>query len=246
MTTIDATSTIELAPPVLPFRIPSEPFAEEAQWILREHEIVVYDDQVSLDRKAAIGAELVRIQKELTDGTFRGWAARNLPKISERTLRRYKAIFRRQNEPLAQEDPEAFLASIYGNVDADDPSEPGADVNVRSRTGGAKPPSKRPSKKAAKATPKANAAPPSSNSPPPTKTPPPSSGALDKVPFEAARDRVAEALEEAVGDWKLRYGEPLLEHPGVSRRDAGELENILAEFDLAVETVVEKMRSLGS
>jgi hypothetical protein len=109
-----------------------EPFVEEAQWILREHEIVVYDDQVSLDRKAAIGEELVRIQKELPRGVpFRGWAERNLRGLSERTLRRYKAIFRRKNEPLAQSDPAAFLASIYGNSDADDPSEAGADVNVR-------------------------------------------------------------------------------------------------------------------
>jgi hypothetical protein len=106
-------NTIELAPAVVPSRIGSEPFADEAEWILREHEIVVYDDLVSLDRKAAIGEKLVRIQNELPDGAFRGWAQRNLPGVSERTLRRYKSIFRRQNEPLAQSDPGAFLAQVY-------------------------------------------------------------------------------------------------------------------------------------
>jgi hypothetical protein len=53
-------------------------------------------------------------------------------------------------------------------------------------------------------------------------------------------------MEEMGLDWKLQYGEPLLEHPGASPRDAGEIENILAEFDLAVETLVERLRSLGS
>jgi hypothetical protein len=200
---MSTTDIIELAPAKLPARGSSEPFAEEAEWILREHEIVVYDDLESLDRKAAIGAELVRIQNELPNGDFRGWAERNLRGVSERTLRRYKAIFRRKDEPLAQSDPAAFLASIYGNSDAaDDPAAGGADVNVRSQTGETKPPEKR-TRKSRKVktntTPAAtNTTPPSGDAPPPVPKP----RAVGKVSLEIALANAAVALEKAVGDWK--------------------------------------------
>ena len=85
------------------------------------------------------------------------------------------------------------------------------------------------------------------DAPPPIKNnPPPPSTALDRVPFETARERVADAIEEMGLDWKSQYGEPLLEHPGANPRVAGELEEILAEFDLVLETIVERLRSLGS
>jgi hypothetical protein len=71
-----------------------------------------------------------------------------------------------------------------------------------------------------------------------------------ELPFVAAAENAAEALEEMGGDWKLRFFEPLLEHPEVSPRISGELENLIVDFDLALDAIVEKLRdcslSVGS
>jgi hypothetical protein len=185
MNTITTNDTI-LEPPSS--TVEPEPFVEEAQWILREHEMVLYDQESIIERSARIGEELIRIQKGLPYGKWGDWAKRNLKGISERHLRRYKAIARRKNEPRALEDPAGFLAEIYGNVDTDDPS---SDVNVRSGNDEGKPPPKRTSKSR-----KAKA--------PPTTTPPPAPKplAVGKVSLEIAFANAAEALEKAVGDWK--------------------------------------------
>jgi hypothetical protein len=166
-----------------------EPFVEEAEWIRREHEMVLYDQESIIERSARIGEELERIKRGLPYGEWGGWLERNLKGISERHLRRYREIFRRKNEPLASEDPARFLAGIYGNVDADAAAaDPTSDVNVRTGNDEAKPPPKRTSKsRKPKAPPPPITTPPAANTAPP---PPPTPAAtLDRVPFETARDR---------------------------------------------------------
>jgi hypothetical protein len=100
--------------------VPSEPCAEEAEWIRREHEILTYDAAAFIERAAALGETLVKTKEKVKaalggHGAWGPWVARNLPNISDRTVRRYMEIFRRKSEPLALEDPGAFLAEVHGH-----------------------------------------------------------------------------------------------------------------------------------
>jgi hypothetical protein len=166
-------------------------------------------------------------------------------------------IFRRKEEALAQEDPAAFLAQIYGNLELPPPTEGASDasapptsksvVNDRFESEAKPPPAKRTPKNR-----KAKAAPPTST--PPTKTPPPTAAdapapkpdAVGKVSLEIALNNTAEALEEAVEDWKRRSYEPLLEHPEMSAQILEVLEGIGEELDGIVELLRDCSRSLDS
>src|SRR6516164_8844025 len=126
MNNLNSTVTIKRG---VPRPLTVEPFAEEAQWICRQHEILSHDDLETIARKAAVGEVLCRIKAEIkaAGGAWIPWTKRNLPGISHRTVCRYMEIYRRSKEPLAYEDPEAFLAQIYGNTteeENDDASDP--------------------------------------------------------------------------------------------------------------------------
>jgi len=109
--------TLELGPAEAPSEVSTEPFAREALWICREHDDLTHDHLVAVARSAAIGEVLSRIKAALGHGKWTPWTKRNLPGISARTIRRYMEIFHRYREPPACEDPAAFLAGIYGNVE---------------------------------------------------------------------------------------------------------------------------------
>jgi hypothetical protein len=114
--------------------LPPEPFAREAAWIRAKHESLGHASLVTIARSAAVGEELSRIKAELKaalgPGKWSLWTKRNLPGISDRTIRRYMEIFHRYREPLAYEDPEAFLAGIYGNLELPPPEEENDDAST--------------------------------------------------------------------------------------------------------------------
>jgi hypothetical protein len=241
------TNILELALRKLPARGSSEPFAEEALWILREHEIVVYDDQVSLDRKIAIGAELARIKAGIKKAreSWIEWTDRNLRGISHRSINRYMAIYRKHKEPRALEDPAAFLAQIYGNTteekENDAPSAPPPNSTLTSNLSvdGKKSPPKR-----TRPTAEAKTAPTTSTStstaPEPTETP------IEDLSFDLAAENAIEEIEATVCDWKERFGNRLLEHPAVDSRTAGAIEGLLVDFELAVEVLTSGLRDAAS
>jgi hypothetical protein len=221
--------------------LPAEPFAREAEWVRREHKVLSHASLVTIARNAAVGEVLTRIQAALGHGKWGAWTKRNLPGISDRTIRRYMEIFRRYREPLAYEDPEAFLAQIYGNVELP-PSErrtttPPPQLN-RTLTsdltpdGKKSPPSKR-TRKSAKA-----------KAPPPTDddAPPPTPLSVETLSPELLLDNAAESLEEMVEDWKRRSLEPLMENTGLSARIAAGLETIDEDLDGFVAGIVERLR----
>jgi hypothetical protein len=96
-----------------------EPFSEDAEWILQEHEKAGYDAAELVARYARIGERLERtkaaIKAELGHGAWGPWTKRNLRGMSDRTIRRYMEVYRRYQEPLALEDPAGFLAQIHGH-----------------------------------------------------------------------------------------------------------------------------------
>jgi hypothetical protein len=257
MNTILNDTTIELARAKLPARGLSEPFAEEAQWILREHEMAAYDDKVSLDRKIAIGAELVRIKAEIKKAgdDWIPWTRRNLRGISHRSINRYMAIYRRHKEPLALEDPGAFLAQIYGNTTEEEENDdafaaappPNSTLTSNLSADGKKSPPKR-TRRAAKAKTKATT-PPATNAPTTstTTTAPTTATVSDRDPepplsFDLASEHAIEEIEETVCDWRERFGNRLLEHPEVTPRVAEDIERLLADFDLALDALTLGLR----
>jgi hypothetical protein len=229
------TNIIELAAPAkLPARGSSEPFADAAQWILREHEMVLCDEAATIARSAGIGEELERIKAALDQeryGQWGGWVARNLRGISERHLRRYRAIFRRKDEPLAQSDPGAFMAQVYGNLD-DTAGTDSSDVNVRTGNGAAKPPSKRRSGKAKDV--------------PPAETP--SGSDASTVPGQSAGaisleghiGLSADALARALGGWKRESFASLREAARGNSRVEGGLDRLERDLD----GLVKRLRAL--
>jgi hypothetical protein len=223
--------------------ISSEPFAEEAEWIRREHEILTYDAAAVVERAAGIGETLERIKAELKaelgHGAWGPWTERNLPELSDRTLRRYMEIFRRKSEPLALEDPAAFLAGIYGNLELPPPeAEADAAVSTISKTDVTSdlPPPKRTSKRRKIKTPPDATSSTSTDAPPPTSTVP--GQQAGPVSLETHLDLAAEALERAVADWRRASLAPLREAARGNERISRELKRL--EQNLA--DVVEELR----
>jgi hypothetical protein len=211
---------------------PPEPFAEEAEFIRREHEMVIYDAGVVLERSAGIGEKLSQIKSALKTarghGSWTPWCERNLPEISASTIRRYMQVFRRKSEPLALEDPGAFMNAIYGNLELEDddadPSDSKTIVNDRFENGKKPAPAKRVRKRKAKDAP-----------PPPSEkidnSPPPKPVSVGKLSLELRLANAADALEEAWEEWTRVHLESLLEDGGATARIANGLEEISEELD---------------
>ena len=185
-----------------------------------------------------------RIKESLPHGAWGPWLERDLPGISDRTVRRYREINRRKGEPLAQQDPAMFLAGIHGNLDLPPPE---AEANAATSTifktdvtsdlpsDGEKtdvtsdlPPPKRTSKRRKVKTPPTAASSTSTDASPPSTVPGREAGS---VSLETHLDLAAEALERVVGEWKRGSLAPLREAARGNVRVAAALERL--ERDLA-------------
>jgi hypothetical protein len=222
----------------LPDTLPTEAFAKWAAWIRREHEYLIHDSRAVIERSAGVGEILERIKEALPHGAWTPWTERNLPGVSDRTIRRYREIFRWKGEPLALEDPAAFLAGIYGNLELpplEVGSEPAAstvsktDVTSDLPSDGEKPP---PPKRISKS----------------RKVKNPSSTVLGReagsVSLEGHLDLAAEALERAVGEWKRGSLAPLREAARGNERILGGLERMERDLDLLAKRLHDYARIL--
>jgi hypothetical protein len=238
--TITNDTTLELAPA----EVSSEPFAKWAAWIRREHEYLIHDSRAVIEHSAGVGEILERIKEALPYGAWTPWTERNLPGMSDRTIRRYREIFRRKGEPLALEDPAAFLAGIYGKLELpplEVGSEPAAstvsktDVTSDLPSDGEKPsPPKRISKSRKVKTPPSTDA-PSSTVP---------GREAGSVSLEGHLDLAAEALERAVGEWKRGSLAPLREAARGNERILGGLERMERDLDLLAKRLHDYARIL--
>jgi hypothetical protein len=222
--------------------VPSEPCAEEAEWIRREHEILTYDAAAFIERAAALGETLVKTKEKVKaalggHGAWGPWVERNLPNISDRTVRRYMEIFRRKSEPLALEDPGAFLAEVHGHRELPPPdaapaskTDAASDLPSDGKKSPPPPSSKRP-RKAAKA-----------KTPPPTETVP--GQQAGSVSLETHLDLAAEALERAVAEWKRGSLAPLREAARGNERISGGLERLERDLDLLTKRLHDYARIL--
>jgi hypothetical protein len=225
----------------VPSEDPPEPFMEEAEWIRREHEILTYDAAAFIERAAKLGEALVkvkeRIRETLGPGVWGAWVERNLPNISDRTVRRYMEIFRRQSEPLALEDPGAFLAEVNGHRELQPPDtaadsktdaaseKAAAATTTNNSNGGAKPPSKRTPKKATKAK---TSTPPTAVSTETSTVPGQNAG---PVSLEKHIDLAADALEKLLAEWKRSSLASLKEAARGNARLAGGLDRLGRDID---------------
>jgi hypothetical protein len=196
-----------------------------AEWIRNEHAAIERDHVRTLARYVEIGEALAQIQEALPYGEYGAWVAENLPGISDRHLRRYKAAYLRRNEPLAKSDPAGFLAQINGHASPDAASE--------ATSNGRKSPEKRTPKSR-----KAKTPPPIDNTPAPTPI------AVGKVSREIAFNNAAEALKKVIGvlkqgtdDWKKGSLASLIEDTGGNARIAAGLELVGKDLDALVEMV---------
>ena len=210
---------------------------EEAEWIRREHEIVICDQAATLARSAGLGEALLRVQNSLKAEFGRGrwtpWVAKNLPEMSMSTVRCYIQIFKRQGEPLAQEDPDVFMAQIYGNLPpeegTDDAPLPSNQSLTIGSSGAAEKGALPPSKRTRKSTKAKN---PPIGDPPPTDTVPGQKSG--SVSLETAVALSADALEKALGEWKRASFASLRKAANGNKQLAGGLERLDRDIDALV------------